>query len=183
MKARLSTLYKEALRDRVQKELGLSNVMQVPRIKKIVINTGIKEGVQDGKVVNLVKDIIERLTGQIAVRTRAHNSIAGFKLREGVAIGVMVTLRGDAMYNFLDKLINLALPNVRDFQGVTKRFDGNGNYNLGIKDWMVFPEVDYDIVDSSRGMNISIQTTARTDEEGYVLLKHFEMPFVREKAA
>lgn len=179
MKARLGHLYATKFRAEIQKELALENVMQVPRITKIVINTGVKEAVQDGKALTLVKDIVERITGQVAVKTRAHKSIAGFKLREGVAIGVMTTLRGAAMYNFLDKLINLALPNVRDFQGVTKRFDGNGNYNLGIKDWMVFPEVDYDIVDSSRGMNISIHTTARTDEEGYVLLKHFEMPFVR----
>ena len=177
MKSRLETLYKEKIRALLQSELGLANVMQVPRISKIVLNTGVKEAVNDSKVLNVVKDVIEKVAGQTAVRTKAHVSIAGFKLREGMSVGVCVTLRGARMYNFLDKLINLALPCVRDFQGVTNKFDGHGNYNLGIKDWMVFPEVDYDVVDHSRGLNISVHTTARTDHHARALLKSFNMPF------
>lgn len=177
MKSRLETLYKETIRTGLKKELELANIMQVPRISKIVINTGVKESVNDSKVLTQVKEIIEKVAGQTAVKTKARRSIAGFKLREGASIGVAVTLRGKNMYNFLDKLINLALPCVRDFHGVNKKFDGRGNYNLGIKDWMVFPEVDYDVVDGARGMNISIHTTATTDEHAHALLKSFNMPF------
>lgn len=161
----------------LQKELGLENVMQVPRLSKIVINTGVKDAVGDSKVLNAVRDIISDIAGQSAVRTRARNSIAGFKLREGAPIGVMVTLRKKQMHDFLNKLINIALPGVRDFRGVTTKFDGNGNYNLGIRDWFVFPEVDYDTIDKSRGLNITIHTTAKDDEGARALLKSLNMPF------
>lgn len=177
MTARLEKLYKDKIRTDLQKELDLKNVMEVPRIKKIVVNTGVKEAVGDSKSLNLVKEIIDKITGQSSVKTSARRSIAGFKLREGVKIGVMVTLRGKNMYAFLDRLIHLALPCVRDFQGVTTKMDGRGNYNLGIKDWMIFPEVDYDVVEQARGLNISIQTSASTDDHARALLKQFNMPF------
>lgn len=179
MKARLEELYQKELRDKLKSELNLANIMQVPRIEKIVLNMGVKEAVNDSKALNSIKEILERISGQSVVKTKARNSIAGFKLREGVAIGVRTTLRGKKMYAFLDKLINLALPCVKDFQGVPTKFDGQGNYNLGIKDWMIFPEVDYDIVDKSRGLNITIQTTAQDDAAGRALLKSFNMPFKR----
>lgn len=177
MKSRLEALYKDELRSKLHKELGVSNIMQVPRITKIVINTGVKDAVNDSKAINTVKELITRISGQAAIETRARKSIAGFKLREGMAIGVMTTLRGARMYNFLDKLINLALPCVRDFQGVPTKFDGAGNYNLGIKDWMIFNELDYDTVDVVRGLNISIHTSAKTDAHAHALLKSFKMPF------
>ncbi|MBU1007471.1 50S ribosomal protein L5 [Candidatus Dependentiae bacterium] len=177
MSSRLETLYKETLRPALQKELGVKNVMQIPRLSKVVINMGVKDAVGDSKVLNAIRDIISDIAGQSAVRTKARNSIAGFKLREGAPIGVMVTLRKQRMYDFLDKLINVALPGVRDFQGVTTKFDGNGNYNLGMQDWFVFPEVDYDSIDKSRGLNISVHTTAKDDNSAYALLKSFNMPF------
>ena len=180
MKSRLEDLYKNEIRLKLKEELELSNIMQVPRMSKVVLNVGVKEAVSDSKILNLVKEIVERISGQVAVKTHARKSIAGFKLREGVAIGVMVTLRGKNMYEFFDKLVNIALPRVRDFQGLSPKLDGNGNFNIGIKDWMVFPEVDYDSVDHIRGMNISIQTTAGNDAAGRALLKSFKMPF-REK--
>lgn len=183
MNARLEKLYKEKIKAALKDELKLGNIMQVPAIEKIVLNTGVKEAVSDSKALTQVKEIIDKIAGQESVKTKAHRSIAGFKLREGVAIGVRVTLRGKRMYAFLDRLINLALPAVRDFQGVTKTFDGRGNYNLGIKDWMVFPEVDYDMVDGARGLNISIQTTATNDDHGRALLKHFNMPFKKTASA
>jgi large subunit ribosomal protein L5 len=177
MKAQFRELYSTTIRAQLMKELGCKNVMQVPRISKVVVNIGAKDAVSDSKVVNGVKDILTMITGQAAVTTKAKKSIAGFKLREGMPIGIMVTLRSDRMYHFLEKLINAVLPAVRDFQGVSPKFDGKGNYNLGMKDWMVFPEIDYDKVDGSRGLNITIQTSAKTDEEGYALLKSFGMPF------
>jgi len=179
MKARLEELYQKELRSQLKAELNLANIMQVPRIEKIVLNMGVKEAVNDSKALNSIKEILERISGQSVVKTKARKSIAGFKLREGVAIGVCTTLRGKKMYAFLDKLINLALPCVKDFQGVPAKLDGQGNYNLGIKDWMIFPEVDYDIVDKSRGLNITIQTTAQNDTAGRALLKSFNMPFKR----
>lgn len=177
MKSRLEKLYKEEIRIQLKEELGLENIMQVPKVLKVVLNTSSKEAVADSKVLNKIKDIIEKITGQVAIKTRAKKSIAGFKLREGMPLGVTVTLRNYMMYNFLDKLINIALPGVRDFQGVSLKFDGNGNYNLGIKDWMIFPEVDYDDVDKIRGLNITIQTSAKSDDLGFALLKKFNMPF------
>jgi len=176
MKTRLEQQYLDN-RVQLQKDLGLSNIMQVPRISKIVINTGVKEAVGNSKTLTQVKDIIDKISGQYSVKTKARKSIAGFKLREGMAIGVSVTLRGRRMYNFLEKLINIALPCVRDFQGVPTKMDGAGNYNLGIRDWMVFPEVDYDMVERARGMNISIHTTADNDEHAKALLDTFNMPF------
>ena len=177
MKTRLEEIYKSKLQGELKTELSLDNVMQVPRISKIVVNTGVKEAVADSKVLNICKDVLDSITGQASVRTYARKSIAGFKLRQGQAIGVMVTLRGAKMYEFLDKLINLALPGVRDFQGVSAKLDGNGNYNLGVKDWMIFPEVDYDKVDRSRGLNITVHTTTSHDDHAKALLKKFGMPF------
>ena len=176
-KARLEQLYRNQLKSELQKELGLKNIMQVPKITKIVVNTGVKEAVSDGKILASVKDIVEQITGQAAIRTIAKKSIAGFKLREGMAIGVKVTLRGRAMYEFLDRLINAALPRIRDFQGVGAKFDKSGNYNLGIRDWMIFPEVNYDKVDKARGLNITIGMTALNVDHSRALLRSFNMPF------
>jgi large subunit ribosomal protein L5 len=177
MKARLEELYKTNIQQELMKKLGLKNVMEIPRIKKIVLNMGVKEAAADSKVLTLIQDVLTKIAGQAAVKTKAKKSIAGFKLREGVSIGVMVTLRKKNMYCFLDKLVNLALPCVRDFQGVSKSLDGNGNYNLGIKDWMIFPEVDYDKVDKSRGLNITFETTASCDDHARALLECFNIPF------
>lgn len=177
MKSRLKELYQTQLKAELVKELGLNNVMEAPAISKIVLNIGVKDAVSDSKALNQVKEILEKIAGQAAVKTNARISISGFKLRQGMPIGVMVTLRKERMYHFLDKLINVVLPGVRDFQGVTTNFDGHGNYNLGIKDWMVFPEVDYDKVDKNRGLNITIQTTASSDQQALSLLKKFNMPF------
>lgn len=181
MKANFKELYTTTVRPQLMKELQHTNIMQVPRVSKIVVNIGAKDAVSDSKVINGIKDVLTMITGQAAVTTKAKKSIAGFKLRQGMPIGVMVTLRSDRMYHFLEKLINAVLPAVRDFQGVSPKFDGKGNYNLGLKDWMVFPEIDYDKVDSSRGLNITIQTTAKTDAEAYALLKSFGMPFRNKK--
>jgi large subunit ribosomal protein L5 len=180
MKARLQELYETGYIKELQKRFGFENVMRVPRIEKIVLNMGVKDAVADSKVLTLVQEVLSKIAGQTAVRTRARKSVAGFKLREGMAIGVMVTLRKKNMYCFLDKLINLALPCVRDFQGVSTKFDGHGNFNIGIADWMIFPEVDYDKVDKARGLNISVQTSAHNDEEARELLKCFNMPFRRK---
>jgi len=177
MKSRLEDLYKTKIRHELCKELNLDNLMQVPQIKKIVLNTGVKEAVSDSKILNGIKDIMEKISGQAAVKTAAKVSIAGFKLRKGMPVGVKVTLRGSKMYHFLDKLITLVLPSVRDFQGVPKKFDGNGSYNLGLKDWMVFPEIDFDKVDRARGLNITIHTSAEDDAHALALLKKFNMPF------
>ncbi|MCK4517285.1 50S ribosomal protein L5 [Candidatus Babeliales bacterium] len=179
MSSRLEEMYTKQLRSELQKELGYKNVMQVPRLLKIVINTGVKDAVGDSKVLNQVQEIISNIAGQKAVKTKAKKSIAGFKLREGFAIGVMVTLRSQKMYDFLDKLISLTLPGVRDFRGVGNRFDGSGNYNLGIKDWFVFPELDYDATDKTRGLNITIHTSAQDDKAAHALLKGFKMPFAK----
>jgi large subunit ribosomal protein L5 len=177
MKSRLEIDYKTKIRPELHKELGLSNVMEIPKICKVVLNIGVKEAIADSKAVNGVKDILDQIAGQASAKTLAKKSIAGFKLREGMPIGVMVTLRKDRMYHFLDKLINVVLPAVRDFQGVKPKFDGQGNYNLGIKDWMVFPELDYDKTDRSRGMNITIHTSTNNDAHALELLKKLNMPF------
>lgn len=181
MKSNFRELYSTTIRSALMKEIGVGNIMQVPRVSKIVVNIGAKDAVSDSKVINGIKDILTSITGQCAVATKAKKSIAGFKLRQGMPIGVMVTLRSDRMYFFLEKLINAVLPAVRDFQGVSPKFDGRGNYNLGLKDWMVFPEIDYDKVDGSRGLNITIETTAKTDAEAQALLKAFGMPFRNKK--
>lgn len=179
MAARLEKLYRTKLRQDLKKKLDLRNIMEVPNLKKIVINTGVKDAVTDGKILAAVKGVIGQIAGQAAVVTFAKKSIAGFKIKQGMPIGVKVTLRRKKMYEFLDKLINFALPRVKDFQGVTTKLDGYGNYNLGIKDWMIFPEVDYDKVETSRGLNVTIETTSSKDEWVYELLKSFKMPFQR----
>jgi len=180
IKSRLEEQYKAQIRQDLLRELKLENVMQVPALSKIVLNIGVKEAVADSKALNQVKEIVEKITGQVAVKTLAKNSIASFKLRKGMPIGIKVTLRKARMYHFLDKLINVVFPTVRDFQGVGTKLDGDGNYNIGIKDWMVFPEVDYDKVDKSRGLNITIHTTTKSDEHAYALLKKFNMPFQKK---
>ena len=176
-KARLEELYTTTIKPQLQKQLGIENVMEVPKLTKVVLNVGVKDAVGDSKAVQGVLEILTKISGQMPVKTLAKKSIAGFKLREGMAIGVKVTLRGRRMYEFLDRLINLALPKVRDFQGVPFKFDGRGNYNLGVKEWIIFPEVDYDIGSKIHGLNITIHTSATTDERGLALLENFGMPF------
>lgn len=179
-KARLEELYTAEIRPRLQGVLGYSNIMQVPRLSKIVINVGVKDAVTNSKAIQSVMDVVKAIAGQQPVKTLAKKSIAGFKLREGMPVGVKVTLRGKKMYEFLDRLVNLAFPKMRDFQGVPTGFDGGGNYNLGIKEWLIFPEVDYDTVDKIRGMNITFDTTAKDKEAAFELLKNFGFPFKRK---
>ncbi|HFD39196.1 MAG TPA: 50S ribosomal protein L5 [Anaerolineae bacterium] len=175
---RLKERYREQVVPTLQKELGYRNVMQVPRLEKIVVNVGLGEALQNAKALDSAVQDITVITGQRPVVTRARKSIAGFKLREGNPIGVKVTLRGNRMWDFLDRLCNIALPRQRDFRGVSPdAFDGRGNYSLGLREQLVFPEVDYDKIDKIRGMEITIVTTARTDEEGYHLLRLLGMPF------
>jgi len=176
-KPRLQAVYETKIRPDLQKSLGLTNAMAVPRINKVVVNVGLKELIGDTKATQRVADVIARITGQKPVLTLARKSIAGFKIREGMQIGVKVTLRRHMMYEFLDRLINLALPMVRDFRGVGEAFDQRGNYNLGIRDWQIFPEVDYTITDQSHGLNVTIHTSAKNDAAAYALLKAFGMPF------
>jgi large subunit ribosomal protein L5 len=175
---RLKEKYRQEVLPALQKEFNYSNVMQVPKVHKVVINIGMGEALQNAKAMdNAVRDLTD-ITGQKPVVTKAKRSVAAFKLREGNSIGCMVTLRGDRMFYFLDKLMNVALPRLRDFQGISPdAFDGRGNYTLGIREQLVFPEVDYDKVDKVRGMEITVVTTARTDEEGRRLLKLMGMPF------
>ena len=176
--ARLQDLYKAEIVPSLKEKFGYRNVMQVPRLSKVVVNMGLGDAIENVKVIETAAAEIGIITGQKPVVTKARKSIANFKLREGVPIGVMVTLRRDSMYHFLDKLIAIALPRVRDFKGVSPRgFDGRGNYTLGIKEQIMFPEVNYDKIDKIRGMNITIVTTARTDEEGLELLRLMGMPF------
>jgi large subunit ribosomal protein L5 len=175
-KARLEEAYIKTLRPQLQKALGVSNIMAVPKLDKIVLNIGVKEAVADSRILNTVMQTLDNIAGQKSVKTLARKSIAGFKIREGMAIGVRVTLRKKKMYEFLDKLINLALPKVRDFQGVSLTFDGRGNYNLGIKEWVIFPEADT-TSEKVFGLNVTIHTTAHNDLQGYELLKSFGMPF------
>ena len=178
MAARLKQIYKEKLVPELKAKLELKNTMQVPRILKITINMGVGEAVADKKVMDAATADMAKITGQKPAVTTAKKSVATFKVRDGQAIGCKVTLRGDRMYEFLDRLVNVALPRVRDFRGVsTKSFDGGGNYTLGLKDQLIFPEIDYNKVEKTKGMNICITTTARTDAEGQALLKHMGMPF------
>lgn len=180
MPTRLQQHYTDVVRPALIEEFKYSNVMQVPRIEKIVLNVGVGEAVGDSKKVDAAIGDLALITGQKPVKTLAKKSIAGFKLREGMAIGAKVTLRRDRMYEFLDRLITIALPRVRDFRGVSpKSFDGRGNYALGLKEQIVFPEIDYDRVDAVRGMDIIIVTTAATDAEARALLKGFQMPFTQ----
>ena len=175
---RLQERYDSEVRPALMQEFGYKNPMQVPRIEKIVVNMGVGEAVQDGKKIDAAVGDLTAITGQHPVVIKAKQSIATFKLRENMPIGVKVTLRRQRMYEFLDRLITVALPRVRDFRGVSARsFDGRGNYALGLKEQLVFPEIDYDKVDAVRGMDIVIVTTAKTDDEAKALLRGFEMPF------
>jgi len=176
-KARLNELYDKTVRPNLKKELGLKNIMAVPKIAKIVLNVGVKEAVGDSRVLKKVSETLGKLSGQAPVITKARKSIAGFKIREGMPLGVTVTLRRKNMYEFLDRLINVALPNVRDFRGVKSKLDRRGNYNLGIKEWSVFPEADNMTGEKVYGLNVTIHTTARTDDNARALLKEFNMPF------
>lgn len=176
--ARLRHVYKDRVIPALVKEFGYKNVMGVPKIEKVAVNIGMGEATQNAKLMDGAVNELSAIAGQKPVITKAKKSIAAFKLREGMPIGTMVTLRGDRMYEFLDRLMNVALPRVRDFRGVSpKSFDGRGNYTLGVKDQLIFPEIDYNKVDKAKGMNISITTTAKTDAEGLALLKHMGMPF------
>jgi len=177
---RLKEKYKREVVPALMKEFGYRNVMEVPRLEKIVVNVGVGEALQNPKALDHAVQDIATITGQHPIVTRAKKSIAGFKLREGKAIGVKVTLRGDRMYDFLDRLCNVALPRQRDFRGVSPdSFDGRGNYTLGLREQLVWPEIDYDSIDKLRGMEITIVTTAKTDEEGRRLLELLGMPFRR----
>jgi large subunit ribosomal protein L5 len=178
MAARLKQHYRKTVTPALVKEFGYSNVMAVPRLEKISINIGLGEATQNPKLMDGAVNELSAIAGQRPVVTKARKSVAAFKVREGNAIGCRVTLRGERMYEFFDRLVNVALPRVRDFRGVSsKSFDGRGNYTLGLKDQLIFPEIDYNKVDKLKGMNISITTTARTDAEGLALLKHLGMPF------
>lgn len=176
--ARLKAFYKDTVTDQLMQQFGYENVMQVPRISKITLNMGLGEAVADKKVIEHAVSDMTAIAGQKPVVTKARKSIAGFKIRDGYPIGCKVTLRRERMYEFLDRLVNIALPRVRDFRGLNvKSFDGRGNYNLGVREQIIFPEVDYDKIDVLRGMDITITTTARTDEEGRALLQAFNFPF------
>jgi large subunit ribosomal protein L5 len=176
--ARLEEVYKEKVAPELTKEFGYSSTMQIPRLKAVYLNMGLGEGSQNHKIIEDAQVELTQIAGQKAVVTRAKKSIAAFKLREGMPVGCRVTLRREQMWDFVDKLINFALPRVRDFQGVSDRgFDGRGNYTLGLKDHTIFPEVDIDKVDMVKGMNITVVTSAKTDKEGKVLLEMLGMPF------
>ena len=178
--SRLKDTYKNEIVDAMIKKFGYKNIMEVPKLDKIVINMGVGEAKENAKLLDAAVKDMETITGQKAVLTRAKNSVANFKIREGMAIGCKTTLRGEKMYDFVDRLINLALPRVRDFRGVSAdSFDGRGNYALGIKEQIIFPEIEYDKVDKVRGMDIIFVTTAKTDEEARELLRLFGMPFVK----
>ncbi len=178
MAARLKELYTKEVRKKIQDEFKIKNVMAVPKVEKIVLNMGVGEAIANAKVLDAAVDELATIAGQKPVIRKAKKSIASFKLRAGVPIGTSVTLRGEKMYEFLDRLINIALPRVRDFRGVpTKSFDGRGNYTLGVRDHLIFPEIDYSKVDKSKGMNITIVTTAKNDDEARFLLRALGMPF------
>ena len=178
--ARLKDFYNSEVKDAMIKKFGYKNVMEVPKLEKIVINMGVGEAKENAKVLDSAVRDLEIISGQHAVITKARKSVANFKLREGMSIGCKVTLRGDKMYDFADRLINLSLPRVRDFRGVNPNaFDGRGNYALGIKEQLIFPEIEYDKVDKTRGMDIIFVTTAKTDEEARELLVQFGMPFTK----
>ena len=175
---RLIKKYQDEVVPQLMKDFSLKNIMQVPKVDRIVINMGLGEAVQNGKLVESATEELMAITGRKPVVTRAKKSIAGFKLREGMPIGVMVTLRGEQMYDFLDRLITIALPRTRDFKGISpKAFDGRGNYTLGVREQIIFPEINYDKIDKIKGMNITFVTTAETDEQGHALLKSLGMPF------
>jgi len=176
--ARLETKYKNEIVQAMHKEFGYKSVMQVPKLTKITLNMGVGEAIADKKILQSAVADMEKIAGQKAVVTLARKSIAGFKIRDDMPIGCKVTLRGEKMYEFFDRLITIAIPRIRDFRGLSpKSFDGRGNYTLGIKEQIIFPEIDYDKIDALRGMDICITTTAKTDEEGLALLKQFNFPF------
>ncbi len=178
---RLKERYLTEVRDRLKDELGLSNVMEVPRLEKIVINMGVGRATQQASLIEGAQRDLEVISGQKPVVTRAKKSIAGFKLREGQSIGVKATLRGDRAWEFFDRLLSLAIPRIRDFRGLSPRsFDGHGNYTFGVTEQLIFPEIDYDKIDTTRGMDITIVTTARTNEEGRAFLAAFGFPFRQE---
>ena len=177
---RLKEVYQNEIVDAMMKKFGYKNIMEVPKLDKVVINMGVGEAKENAKVLESAIADMEKIAGQKAVVTRAKNSVANFKIREGMPIGCKVTLRGEKMYEFVDRLINLALPRVRDFRGVNPNaFDGRGNYALGIKEQLIFPEIEYDKIDKVRGMDVIFVTTAKTDEEARELLKQFNMPFAK----
>jgi large subunit ribosomal protein L5 len=181
MTTRLRERYQAEIAPAMRKEFGYENVMQIPRVEKIVVNVGLGEALQNAKALDAAVGDVATVTGQHPIVRRARKSIATFKLRAGNPIGVKVTLRGERMYEFLDRLVNIALPRMRDFHGVPRdAFDGRGNYTLGLREQLVFPEINFDTIDKVRGMEISIVTTAKTDEEGRQLLAHFGMPFAHE---
>src|SRR2546430_5007830 len=176
--ARLADVYKTQVVPQLMKDFGYKNVMQVPKLEKIVVNMGLGEAINNNKLIEQAEEQMMAITGQKAVVTRSRKSIANFKLRENQAIGCMVTLRKDRMYEFFDRLVSVALPRVRDFKGVSsKSFDGKGNYTLGIREQIIFPEINYDKIEKIKGMNVTIVTTAKNDEEGRALLRHMGMPF------
>ncbi len=176
--ARMHSFYKETVVPELQKQFGYKSVMEIPRITKITLNMGVGEAVGDKKILEHAVADMTKIAGQKPVVTKAKKAIAGFKIREGYPIGCMVTLRGNQMYEFLDRLVTVALPRVRDFRGISgKGFDGRGNYNVGVKEQIIFPEIEYDKIDALRGMNISVTTTAKTDEEAKALLAAFKFPF------
>ncbi len=178
--SRLKDMYKNEIMDAMIKKFGYKNSMEVPKLEKVVINMGVGEAKDNAKVLESAMADMEKISGQKAVVTKAKNSIANFKIREGMPIGCKVTLRGEKMYEFVDRLINLALPRVRDFRGVNPNaFDGRGNYALGIKEQLIFPEIEYDKIDKVRGMDVVFVTTAKTDEEARELLRLFNMPFAK----
>jgi large subunit ribosomal protein L5 len=178
MAARLKERFEKEVRPALMKEFGFKNPMQAPKLDKIVVNMGLGEAINNGKIIDASVEQLAQITGQKPVITKARKSIANFKLRQGQSIGTMVTLRGDRAYEFLDRLLNVALPRVRDFKGVSpKAFDGKGTYTLGVREQIIFPEVDYDKVEKIKGMNITVVTTARNDEEGRALLRLLGMPF------
>ena len=180
MSSRLKEMYKNEIVDAMIKKFGYKNVMEVPKLDKIVVNMGVGEAKDNAKLLESAVSDMETITGQKAVVTKAKNSVANFKIREGQSIGCKTTLRGDKMYEFLDRLVNLALPRVRDFRGVNPNsFDGRGNYALGIKEQLIFPEIEYDKIDKVRGMDVIVVTTAKTDEEARELLRLFNMPFAK----
>jgi large subunit ribosomal protein L5 len=177
-KPRLHQQYLDEIVPALVKEFRYSNAMQVPRLEKVVVNIGLGEAIQNGRAIDAASNDLKTITGQAPIVIKARKSVAAFKLRAGMPIGVKVTLRGQRMYEFLDKLVNIALPRIRDFRGVDPRsFDGGGNYTLGMREQLVFPEIDYDKIDRIRGMEICVVTTATTDDEGRALLTHFGMPF------
>ena len=178
--SRLKDLYKNEIVDAMIKKFGYKNIMEVPKLDKIVINMGVGEAKENAKVLDSAVKDLETITGQKVVLTRAKNSVANFKIREGMPIGCKTTLRGEKMYDFMDRLVNLALPRVRDFRGVSAdSFDGRGNYALGVKEQLIFPEIEYDKVEKVRGMDVIVVTTAKTDEEARELLRLFGMPFAK----